>query len=86
MKPLNAIERMLAASGKGRTDLAVALGRPKQSVTNMFRLGSDVKMSTMLGACACTGYKMLLVSDDGDRIEVDLPPTSAEPRPESPKP
>ena len=85
MEPIAAIDQMLTNSGVSRNKFALSIGRKRQSVYNMFRDNSDVRMSTMLGACACAGYKMLLVSEDGDRIEVDLQPAGQEPEEESPE-
>lgn len=71
MEPLEAIDKMLSDKGRTRLDLARSLGRRKESVYNMFRTRPDIKISTMLGACAFTGFKMVLVSEDGAKIEVE---------------
>ena len=85
MKPIDAIAKMMERSGTPRKALAETLGRSLPSISNMFRQAPpDMRMSTMLGACACAGYKMLLVSEDGDRIEVDLQPADPEPETEPP--
>ena len=73
MTPLDAITKMLETSGMTKYALAGHLGRSSNSVYNMFRGSNNVRMNTMLGTCEATGFRMVLINDDGVEIVVELP-------------
>lgn len=70
MDVLDAINRMLDESGTSRAELANAVGRTKQALTNMFYKKTDVQTNTLTKMANAMGYELALIPK-GEASKVD---------------
>lgn len=69
MDILSAIEEMQTKTGTSQASLADALGRTRQSLSNMFRNKTDVRVGTLVEMARAMGYDLVL-RKGGDEIEI----------------
>lgn len=70
MDVLDAINTMLEKSGKSRAELADAVGRTKQALTNMFYKKTDVQTNTLTKMANAMDYELALLPK-GEASKVD---------------
>lgn len=70
MDVLDAINTMLDKSGTSRVELADAVGRTKQALTNMFYKKTDVQANTLTKMANAMDYELALVPK-GEASKID---------------